>query len=218
MDNFDKLYEEEIMRINEGAFKSLATASALGIGALAGANNGAKEYNQTPAVQPRANDDFIINKTLPITKWAEGFREGVYEDSEGIPSVGFGFNLRTAHIRKELENVGYDIENIKNRNEVVDEAKAEIVLKRLMVQALNDAKQFVNNFDELDPIAQIVLVDMSYNMGLTKLSKFKNFKSALESQDYYSAKKEMIDSKWYTDVGRRSKRLVQLMDTLADRT
>ncbi len=64
MDNFDKLYEEEIMRINEGAFKSLATASALGIGALAGANNGAKEYNQTPAVQPRANDDFIINKTL----------------------------------------------------------------------------------------------------------------------------------------------------------
>jgi len=59
---------------------------------------------------------------------------------------------------------------------------------------------------------------MSYNMGLTKLSKFKNFKSALESQDYYSAKKEMIDSKWYTDVGRRSKRLVQLMDTLADRT
>lgn len=209
MTEFDIMYEN--------VMKSLMTAGLIGSGAV-GSYSDVASYNSTPPVVKNISDDQIINKTLPVTKWAEGFRGSVYKDSKGIPTVGYGFNLNSQHIIKELENFGYSSRNLISRNEVLREKDAEIILKRLMEKSLNESKQFVNNFDELDPIAQIVLLDMTYNLGLTKLSKFNRFKSALEREDYKSAKAEMIDSKWYSDVGRRSRRLVQLMDAVADRT
>lgn len=215
MNEFDKTYEEEMRSLTEGAFKSLATAGLLGLGAL-GADNAVADYNKAPVVQPRMSDSELINKTLPFTKWAEGYRDLVYDD-KGNPAIGYGANLNSLHISREFEKLGYSIHQLKNRNQRISEKHAEMVLKRGLEQALRDAKQFVYNFDELDPIAKLVLVDMSYNLGLDRISKFKKFKSALERRDYKSAKAEMIDSKWYSDVGRRSRRLVQLMDTVADR-
>ena len=94
---------------------------------------------------------------------------------------------------------------------------AEKLLMFGMAQALKDAKQFAPNWDELEPIAKTILVDMSYNLGYTKLAKFKNFREALSRLDYDRAKAEMIDSNWYEQVGRRSKRLVSMMDTLAEK-
>lgn len=217
MNDFDDIYEEEMRILTEGAFKNIATAGMLGLGAL-GADNAVADHNTRPPIQKKVTDDFILNKTLPLTKWAEGFRESVYKDSKGILSVGYGFNLNSPHIIKELENFGYSSRNLMNRNEVITERDAEAVLKRLMAKSLQDAKQFVTNFDQLDPIAQIVVIDMSYNLGLTRLSKFKRFKSALERLDYDSAWREMEDSAWYSQVGRRSKRLVQLVKTIADRS
>ena len=58
---------------------------------------------------------------------------------------------------------------------------------------------------------QEVLIDMSYNMGSAKLSSFKKMKSALQSGNYQQAAKEMEDSKWFKQVGRRSKQLKAIM-------
>lgn len=207
-------------RINEGAFKSLATAGMLGLGALGGAQAFNTNQNASQPVRsiPTVSDETILVKTLPLTKWAEGYRDMMYKDSKGIPTIGYGSNLNAAHIRKELESLGYSPTSLLARNQAIREKDAEILLKRGMAQALKDAKKFASNWDQLDPIAKVVLVDMSYNLGLTRLSKFKRFRSALERLDYAEARDEMIDSKWYNDVGRRSKRLVQLMDTLASRS
>jgi len=218
MTNFDNLYEEEMMRIEEGAFKSLATAGVLGLGALAGGNDAQADYNR-PAITQRVSDETILSKTLPLTKWAEGFRDTMYKDSVGVPTIGYGSNLNSPHIQAELEKLGYSTRSLLARNDVIKEKDAEIMLNRGMVQALKDAQTFVGpEWHDLDPIAKIVVLDMSYNLGLTRLSKFKNFKSALEQQDYRTAGEEMIDSEWYGQVGWRSKRLADMMNQLADRT
>lgn len=224
MNEFDRSYEEEMRLIDEGSFKSLAAAGLMGLGALGGTpdvdayqSNTATQSSPRRAVR-RVSDETVLTKTLPLTKWAEGYRDTAYNDSKGIPTIGYGSNLNSSHIRKELEKLGYSLSDLIAKRTQIKEADAEEMLKRGMVQALSDAKQFVGNWKDLDPIAQIIILDMSYNLGLTRLSKFHNFKEALESLDYDRARDEMINSKWYNDVGRRSKRLVSMMDQVSQRT
>ena len=52
---------------------------------------------------------------------------------------------------------------------------------------------------------------MAFNLGPNRLAQFKNFKQALENNNFELAAKEMIDSRWYNQVGNRSKELVNIM-------
>ena len=223
MDNFDKIFNDEMSKLAEGAVKSLATAGLVGLGALGGTSNvDARPNNPTTQVPlqsrlQRVSDETILIKTLPFTKKWEGFKDLVYYDTENIPTIGYGSNLKAPHIQRYLRDLGYSISDLINSRMEIKEKDAEIVLKRGMSQALKDAKLFVNNWDQLDPIVKVILVDMSYNLGATRLSKFKKFKRALETIDYSTASIEMIDSNWYRQTKGRSKSLVSMMDQVSFR-
>ena len=62
--------------------------------------------------------------------------------------------------------------------------------------------------------AQNIIIDMSFNLGYTKLSKFKNLRNSLKTNDYALASKHMKNSKWYGDVKSRGKELVSKMGSL----
>ena len=55
------------------------------------------------------------------------------------------------------------------------------------------------------------IINMVFNLGLTKLLKFKNFIAAMEAKDYVTAGKEMLDSRWAKQVGNRADRLEQMI-------
>jgi len=83
----------------------------------------------------------------------------------------------------------------------------------------NEAVKDVDNiFDDVlnhpDNVVR-VLVNMAFNLGRTRLSKFKNMVAAVNAGDYNKASDEMMDSRWYKQVGNRSKELVELMRTTA---
>ena len=48
---------------------------------------------------------------------------------------------------------------------------------------------------------------MGFNLGLTRLLKFKKFLAALEKKDYETAAIEMMDSRWAVQVKGRANRL-----------
>jgi lysozyme len=52
---------------------------------------------------------------------------------------------------------------------------------------------------------------MMFNIGKGRLSGFKKMISAIEQGDYEKAAAEMVDSKWYNQVGYRAVRLVGMM-------
>ena len=60
---------------------------------------------------------------------------------------------------------------------------------------------------ELDDNRQRVMANMGFNLGLTRLLKFKKFLGAMEKGDYETAAIEMMDSRWATQVGPRAHRL-----------
>jgi lysozyme len=63
----------------------------------------------------------------------------------------------------------------------------------------------------LDDARQEVLANMAFNMGITRLSGFKKFLAALQAGNFYTASLEMLDSRWAFQVGKRAKRLAEIM-------
>lgn len=61
---------------------------------------------------------------------------------------------------------------------------------------------------------QQILVNMMFNMGRTRLSKFKKFNAALEDHDWATAAVEGRDSLWYRQVTNRAERLMTRMENV----
>ena len=58
---------------------------------------------------------------------------------------------------------------------------------------------------------QRAIYNMAYNLGITRLSKFKKMIAAIESGNYDQAGEEAKDSQWYNQVGNRAERIVILL-------
>lgn len=132
----------------------------------------------------------------------EGYVREIYLDTEKLPTFGVG------HLVTELDPeytwpVG---------SPVTDERILQAFHDDFMI-ALGDAEALFDDFNEHPLIVQRVLVNMAFNLGRSRLGKFKNFMAAVGAKDYQTAAAEMVDSKWYRQVGRRSKELVEMMKT-----
>jgi len=61
------------------------------------------------------------------------------------------------------------------------------------------------------------LVNMVFNMGLTRLTQFGKMLSALAAKDYDTAAAEAIKSKWATQVGTRAVRIAELFESAKEK-
>ena len=78
--------------------------------------------------------------------------------------------------------------------------------------ALRDARRlYPGVFDSLPSEVQLIIADMSFNLGYYRLSRFRKMKAAVLRRDWSAAADEMRDSAWYGQVGRRSRDLVRRM-------
>lgn len=66
---------------------------------------------------------------------------------------------------------------------------------------------------DLEPVRQRVLVNMAFNMGMTKLLKFVDMIAAIEAQNWDKASAEILDSKAARDLPERYERLAEMMRT-----
>lgn len=69
-------------------------------------------------------------------------------------------------------------------------------------------------FDEFPEEVQQVVVNMMFNMGRPRLSKFKKMIGGLEAHDWKTAALEGRDSKWYNQVTNRAERLMSRLENV----
>ena len=62
-------------------------------------------------------------------------------------------------------------------------------------------------------ITKTILINMAFNMGLSKLKGFKNTLEFIRKNDYENAARNMQLSLWYTQTGSRARELVERMRT-----
>ena len=67
------------------------------------------------------------------------------------------------------------------------------------------------DFDNLPEDIQHVLVNMCFNLGANRLDKFRNMLYAVSVSNWQEMSNQMEDSRWYGQVGRRSKELQELV-------
>ena len=126
----------------------------------------------------------------------EGLELKAYKDTVGVWTIGYGYT--GPEVRPGL---------------VWTFVEAELKLLERMKVAIKDARTFFSGFSELDPVRKTVLANMAYNLGLTRLQGFKNFKAALVAKDYTQAALAMKDSKWAAQTKQRATRLAKRMST-----
>lgn len=116
----------------------------------------------------------------------------MYKCPEGKYTIGVGHNIEDRGISEEVE---------------------ELLLQQDIDIAEKQVKNAISCYDTLNEARQYVLVDMCFNMGITKLMGFKRMLRALELGDYKKASDEMKDSKWHSQVKSRAIDLERIMIT-----
>ncbi len=130
----------------------------------------------------------------------EGCVYKIYNDHLGYPTFGIG-HLVTGHDKEHGWSVGTD----------VDEDRVREVFEQDVQTVLSDCEILYPDFYDLPEEAQLIIANMMFNMGRTRLSKFKGMKRGVDAQDWNAAADEMVDSAWYNQVTNRANRLVDRM-------
>ena len=130
----------------------------------------------------------------------EGYVTEIYLCSEGYPTFGIGHMVTEA-----------DMEHTWPVGTPVTDERILDVFKEDCEVAYSDACALVLNFAGQSTDAQRVLVNMAFNLGRNRLGQFKNMLRAVNEGNYAKAADEMVDSRWYKQVGRRSEELVEIM-------
>ncbi|WP_428065321.1 glycoside hydrolase family protein [Candidatus Proelusimicrobium volucris] len=134
----------------------------------------------------------MIEKLTERLRQSEGLSFVPYKCPAGYLTIGYGHNLEANGISLEA---------------------AELLLRQDIEIALKQVKNAFAWCSQLDEARMSVLVDMCFNMGITRLCGFKKMLSAVEAGDYKTAAKEMLNSKWARQVKGRAVELGKIMET-----
>ena len=128
----------------------------------------------------------------------EGYRSRPYLDTVNVPTIGYG-STYILGIPVSLDMPALSI------------TAARDLLRAELFTSLIDAQALFSRFDEMDSVRQEVLANMAYNLGRSRLGNFRKLIKHGENLAYQRMAEEMVDSKWYRQVGFRSRRLVAEM-------
>jgi GH24 family phage-related lysozyme (muramidase) len=142
----------------------------------------------------------------------EGVRPKMYKDSLGIPTVGIGFNLLRADARERLAAVGVELDDVKAGKALTDDEMSRLLRYELDV-CVDDLRTLLH-LDALPLDAQLVLVDLRYNLGPTKLRKFVTTLEEFRKGRFKGAARWLEASTWARQVGVRAKRSIEMLRRL----
>lgn len=119
----------------------------------------------------------------------EGFRSKPYQDTVGVWTVGYGHNL----------------------NEPITEKDARAILRSDAEKAKDACIHEFPWFMELSAPRQRAVMNMAFNLGITRLRGFKMFILAMGLGDYDTAANHMLDSLWAKQVKGRALELANMI-------
>ena len=120
----------------------------------------------------------------------EGFSAKPYKCTAGKLTIGYGRNI---------EDIG------------VSEDEAQYILNNDISYCYNKLKAVFPFFETLSKPKQYVLINMCYNIGITRLAGFKRMLAELSQGNYNQAASEMLNSRWAAQVPNRAARLAEIM-------
>ena len=122
----------------------------------------------------------------------EGLKLNLYKCPAGKWTIGYGRNL---------EDRGISI------------AEADFMLQNDISDAYKNCARIFPNWAAIGEVRQAALIDMCHNLGAQGLSLFVRTVDAVNREAWEEASKEMLDSRWAKQVGKRATRLSDMIRT-----
>ena len=135
----------------------------------------------------------------------EGVVYEIYNDHLGYPTFGVGHLV--------LES---DPEHGQPTGTPVEEQRVKECFENDLDIAIGECNALYEGgeFNDLPDEVQQILVNMMFNMGRTRLSKFKKMHAAILEGNWKEAAKEGRDSRWYKQVTNRAERLMSRLENV----
>ena len=136
----------------------------------------------------------------------EGVVYGIYNDHLGYPTFGVGHL-----ILEDDEEFGRPVGTAVTEERVRACFASDLSIAEGECYTLYGEGVFRLWPDEV----QQILVNMMFNMGRPRLSKFKKMNEAIAQKDWKRAATEGRDSQWYRQVTNRAERLMTRMENVS---
>ena len=144
-----------------------------------------------------------VNKLREQLIIDEGQVNEIYHDHLGYATFGIG------HLVIEGDpELGAPVGTPVSEERVIE------CFERDVETVISDCKKLHDGWDGYPDEAQQVIANMMFNMGYTRLSKFKKHNAALQSGDWKEAAVEGRDSRWYKQVTNRAERLMSRLEKI----
>jgi len=137
-----------------------------------------------------------------------------YLCSESHPTVGIGHKVLNTDAEADLPI--HDAYDEVPEDECISEERCYELFEQDVQIAIDGCSQIYDNWEELPEDLQHVLVNMCFQLGQGGLSKFKNFRTAIEDYQFQRASEEMLDSKWARQTPARAERLAERVMLLTE--
>ncbi len=131
-------------------------------------------------------------KTVEQIKKHEGMRLKPYKCTAGKTTIGYGRNLEDIGISKDEAEYLLDSDIVRVANSIMN---CKVLY---FYSLLNDARK-------------AVMVNMVFNLGLSRFLKFEKTIEYIKNREYAKASEEMMDSRWAKQVGNRANQLAEQM-------
>lgn len=133
-----------------------------------------------------------MKKLIEQLKLHEGVRSHPYDCPAGYLTIGVGRNISETGLGLSEDEIDYLLRNDIER----------------CYQELDRFAWFM----DLDTVRQEALVNMCFNLGFTRLTRFTKMMGAMAEGKYALAAAEALDSKWARQVGKRAKDIAHMLE------
>jgi lysozyme len=142
-------------------------------------------------------------KLINLISDHEGVKLKVYDDATGQ-------ELKAGDILIGHPTIGIG-RNVAKDGLGISQEEAEFML----MNDIDRVKEEIKNFpiEHLNEVRTAIIIDMAFNMGITRFNpnKWKKTFQAIVDEDWQKATTEMLDSNWARQTKRRSAKLSQMM-------
>jgi lysozyme len=136
----------------------------------------------------------MANELIDMLKRHEGVRSHVYLCSAGYETLGVGRNISESGLGLTEDEIDFLLINDITR------VKQELTDAYFWFPALNEARQDA-------------MIDICFNLGLTRLRGFVNALEAMSREQFDVAADEFMDSRWSQQVGNRAVEVTEMIRT-----
>lgn len=135
-----------------------------------------------------------MSKLIEQLKLHEGVRNFAYKCSADMITIGVGRNIdENGGLGLSMDEIDYLLAND--------------------IQRCRTELETFSWFDDLDSVRQDALINLCFNLGMTRLLGFKNALARMAEGKYQEAADEFLDSRWATQVGYRANDVAEMIKT-----